>query len=872
MSDDSGLSSEPRSIHSPLVAAAIAFALGILWDREAGEWASTTSWSVLAFVGLAVALVGRDRRIPAVAGLFLALVCVGAGRHHQAWTDLAPDDLSLRGVGDQPKPAWVRGVLWEVQGPRVALEAHQAPGFSPTTRGVLALTAFHDGQTWRRASGWAQLIIVGDRADLRAGEAVEGAGALSTIAGPLNPGEFDYRAHLRARRIRLRFAVDTQEGIWHSPDEPNWLWANWLGRVRAWSHNQLVSDLSPSVAPLAAALLLGQREGVDPDVNDAFARTGTTHLLAISGLHLQVLAIVCLWFLRMLGLGRRKSYGAVALATVTYALLVGLAPSVVRSAAMTVAACAACWFDRQVRPANHLSLAALVTLMINPTDLFDVGCQLSFLAIAVLLWGVKPVSQWLTFVYYALTFRLQGPGSPLDRLERSLEPWWRSKLRKWLPLVKTNLVISSLVWLVAMPLVAYRFHIVSPIGILLNLPLVPLTSFALMCAGLTLAFSACAGVLGVPFAWACAWALMGTERIVRWGAAQSWGHRFVPGPSLSWTLVAYLLLALAVSVGVNRWRGRTFAWASLAAWGLLGAAITWFPERNRPMEAEVLAVGHGLAVVLQPGDGTTYLYDCGRMRDPTMGRRIVAPALWMRGVSRIDRVMLSHADSDHYVGLLDLLPRFSIGEVLIPPGFADLDNPGARHLVETLRAFDIPVRTIARGTHWERNGADFTVLHPPMPDEESGGYLAATSDNARSLVLDVVSGGRHFLLTGDLEREGLSRLLECSTDPLEALLVPHHGARAANPPAFYDWASPQLAIVSQRPPNGAAYDPLKQVEERGISVLRTWQRGAIRLRWEPQALVARGFLDTLMSPTDRSLTLSRYLFELFDFEHINLKY
>src|SRR5262249_2195829 len=152
--------------------------------------------------------------------------------------------------------------------------------------------------------------------------------------------------------------------------------------ARAWSHATLIQGLDSSIAPLAAALLLGRREAVDPDVDDAFARTGTTHLLAISGLHLQALALLLLVLFQILGIGRKRSLFLVALATVAYALLVGLMPSVVRSATMTVMVCVAGLCDRCSRPANLLAMAALATLAWNPSNLFDVGCQLSFLGVA----------------------------------------------------------------------------------------------------------------------------------------------------------------------------------------------------------------------------------------------------------------------------------------------------------------------------------------------------------------------------------------------------------------------------------------------------------------------------------------------------------
>ena len=333
-----------RVLLPPLVPVALALVVGIVLDREFAPW-GTEVWAGMALAGATIAALGRDRKVPAVAGLVIAIVGLGGGRHHAYWSDLASDDLT-RGVTDAPRPVWVRGVIWDVRGPRL----DESPKSSATTRAVMAVTGICDGRVWRPAQGRAQLIVVGDRSDILAGHGIEAVGTMSAIAGPLNPGEFDYRNHLRAQGIRLRVAVDGPDGVWADPAAGTWIWTNWLGRVQAWSYARLVAGLNPNVAPLAAALLLGRREGVDPDVNDAFARTGTTHLLAISGLHLQVLAGV-LWFVfRFLGLSRRSAFAALALTTVAYALLVGLAPSVVRSAAMTVAVCVAGILDRRSGP------------------------------------------------------------------------------------------------------------------------------------------------------------------------------------------------------------------------------------------------------------------------------------------------------------------------------------------------------------------------------------------------------------------------------------------------------------------------------------------------------------------------------------------
>ena len=305
-------------------------------------------------------------------------------------------------------------------------------------------------------------------------------------------------------------------------------------------------------------------------------------------------------------------------------------------------------------------------------------------------------------------------------------------------------------------------------------------------------------------AWAAAWLLKLTQTIVLWGVAQPLGHRFVVGPTWGWVLLFYALLAVAaVAVTTSRRQpattetGRIWrcgAWWLLAAWFIPGWWITGFATREANLEAEVLAVGHGLAVVLQLPDGQTLVYDCGRLGDPTVGRRIIAPALWSRGVNRIDTVFLSHADQDHYDGLPDLLDRFSITEVRLPPGFAGPNNPLAVELIDLLGKRGINVRPITAPARWQSAGVQFAVSHPP------DGWQPDTSDNARSLVLDVAYRGRHLLLTGDLEQPGLDLVVSSPRpDPApDAFLAPHHGGKSSNPDWLYDWANPRAVIVSQR--------------------------------------------------------------------------
>jgi competence protein ComEC len=839
---------ERRFAIAPLVPLLVASMAGIVLDRYA-DCATTIAWLALAMTaGLLTVVTGRRALISSLS-MLTACAALAGGWHHVRWSDLSSDDLA-RSLTEKARPAWVRGVVRETLGLRRSAGFGSAAGSIDrvTTRFVLDLTAISDGARWSAVSGRTSVVVEGDRSGIMAGQAVEAAGQLSLLAGPLNPGEFDYREYLRAQGIRLRLTVDDPASFWGDPTAPGYFFSGWLGRTRAWSRARLVERLNPVVAPLAAALLLGQRDGVDPEINDAFARTGTTHLLAVSGLQLQVVAGALLLVFRFAGVPRRPGYLAVGLGTAAYALLVGLAPSVVRSAFMTATFCLGAMAQRVPRPANTLALAGLGTLCLNPAYLFDVGCQLSFLAIGALIWLVPLSWSALRHVCEMIRLRLRGPRSPLDALERKYEPWWRRTLRRTGGVILDGVLASTVVWLAALPLVALRFHLVSPIGILLNIPLIPLTSLALLLGGLGLLLSLMAGPVGTPVCWTAGWLLELSEAIVRWGVVQPWGHRFVVGPAWGSVLVFYGLLALATvsALAIQHSRATAFAaltrngiWALLAVWIVPGWIVPWDGLQPRTLTAELLAVGHGLSVIVQTPDHHTILYDCGRLGDPTVGRRIIAPALWASGINRIDTIFLSHADQDHYDGLPDLADRFRIGAVCTAPGFGGPANPRAIELLDRVRQLGVPVRSISAPASWENGDVRFTVLHPPAD------WKPEAPDNARSLVLDIAALGHHLFLTGDLDQAGLDALvaLPPPEPPPDVLLAPHHGGKSANRARLYQWAKPRLVVVSQREWTRQATDALSPLEAQGISVARTWRDGAIRLNWSSDGVDVRGFVE-----------------------------
>jgi competence protein ComEC len=240
------------------------------------------------------------------------------------------------------------------------------------------------------------------------------------------------------------------------------------------------------------------------------------------------------------------------------------------------------------------------------------------------------------------------------------------------------------------------------------------------------------------------------------------------------------------------------------------------------LECTFLAVGHGAAVVVELPGGQTLLYDAGRLGPPEGAARVVSGFLWSRSITRLDAIVISHADLDHYNAIPALLEQFSVGAVYVSPVMFDEPTAALVKLRAAIAASGVPLEQVWGGDRLRGTGdVDIEVLHPPRR-----GVLG--SDNANSIVLAIEHRGRRLLLTGDLESPGLDDVLAELPYDCDVLMAPHHGSASSDPPGFADWSSPEWTIVS-----GGAADRVPAVEAayttRGSRVLHTAQCGAVRV-------------------------------------------
>jgi competence protein ComEC len=298
-----------------------------------------------------------------------------------------------------------------------------------------------------------------------------------------------------------------------------------------------------------------------------------------------------------------------------------------------------------------------------------------------------------------------------------------------------------------------------------------------------------------------------------------------------WLFYGGLLAALTQAPLRRHWR-----WAALGGAGWLCVGLVGCAARLPPDELRVtfLAVGHGGCTVLELPDGRTLLYDAGAMAGPDVTRRQIAPFLWARGIRRIDEVFLSHADTDHFNGLRDLLPRFTVGQVTCTPTFAEKHTGAVRATLDVLRRHGVSMRTVKAGDRLTAGDVRLDVLHPPAttnPEE---------SENARSLVLCVRHAGHTLLLTGDLEGPGLERLLRQAPRGCDVLQAPHHGSRRLDAAGLTAWARPHLVVSCQGRPRGAPGEP-EAYTQGGCQFLATWPHGAVTVVSHRSGLVVETF-------------------------------
>jgi competence protein ComEC len=610
---------------------------------------------------------------------------------------------------------------------------------------------------------------------LQAGERWGLVARLKLPHGFMNPGGFDYEGWLFRQGIRATGYVRASER--------NRLLgtSGGLAGMQAWRQgireriNGVLQE-QPAAA-LLNALVIGDRAGIRPQQWQLFAATGTNHLIAISGLHIGIVAGLVFLLMRrlwacsatmtlMLPAAHAAAVCALIAAAV-YAAMAGFAIPTQRALIMLLVFSLGFLLRRPSRPLRVLAVALLLVVVWDPLVVLSAGFWLSFSAVAAIMYG---------FV---------GRAGKVE--------WFR----RW----------GRVQWLVALALAPVLLALslqVSLLAPLVNLIAVPLFSFLVVPMSLlSVMLLYLYEPLGVPLLESSGWLLTAGMEALGYISEMpfaTWSGTRMPAWVWPPALLGVLLIMSPPAIPA-RWLGLLF----------LAPLLSLRPSAPDPgaVQITVLDVGQGLALAIRTREHTV-LYDLGPGFSESFnaGSAVVLPFLRQAGIDRVDLLILSNGDMDHQGGLPGVIDQVEIGSILSgEPHRTGVGNSLCR-----------------AGMGWRWDGVDFTILHPQQPGAWQG--------NNSSCVLQVEVGGRRILIPGDIHKEVEAELLQTGREQLRSdlVLVPHHGSRSSSTSGFIQAVSPAYAIVSAGYRNRYGFprqDVVRRWRSAGATVLNTTELGAI---------------------------------------------
>lgn len=784
----------------PLGPLLIGFIFGIFWgdlQPEHTPWAWTAA--TVGFLAAAVGAVISRRPVFSPFFLFVALGYIAV----QPWT--APDfpNHHIHRFADQDVRCLSGTVIDDPQ------QAGKRIRFT--------LMADAVGKDAAPVSGNVRVTLWQADAIVRIGDRLLLSGKIRPIRSFKNPGGFDYERFMARQGVFV--SMHAQSHAWERIGRrPLRFHDRWRLRIR----DSLAASADGASAAILKALIIGDRSNIAPELRDRFSRAGIAHLLAISGLHIGIVALVAFAALRFLlsridrllwnGWLLRATAMGCLVPVLGYGMISGFSPATQRALVMTGVVLAACVADRRPDPVNLLILAAMAILIWHPPLLFSISFQLSFAAVATIMGGM---------------------GAIQERLQTSLTGWSRR--------LAGFIAVTGFAVLGTLPLVMRYFNQISITGLVANLLFVPLIGFAAVPVGLTGAFFAPVWHSGAS---ACFFLSDGLVRFALFllPAFSELGVGSIRTFTPTWIeIVGYYGLNASLltlyrlhndETHVSRIKKGVF----ILLGGLLLAggvnAVYWHQRRfaHSDLRLTVMDVGHGSATLVEFPGGETMLIDGGGFYDNAIfdvGERIVAPVLWHHRILTLDSVVLTHADSDHLNGLLFVLRHFNVGAVLhngVPK-----DTEGYREFRRIIQERGIPLKVPEPHTR-KIGDVAVTLLHP-SPEFRSR-YAASEEQNDLSLVYRIQRGDQSVLIASDIEAFAESVLASRYGGELKStvLIAPHHGCKTSSTESFLDRVKPKSVVISAsgharfRCPHDLV---LNRYAKRNTIIFRTDRVGAV---------------------------------------------
>ncbi|MFN3533226.1 MAG: DNA internalization-related competence protein ComEC/Rec2 [Candidatus Brocadia sp.] len=640
---------------------------------------------------------------------------------------------------------------------------------------------------------------------------------------PSNPHEFDYKNYLQRQMPSVRClmtVVNTNNIQVRESHRNNWIYG-FIYALNNSLNNTIYTYTFSNSAPLISSMLLGNRVDLPSETIDNFMKTGIIHFIAISGFNVGIIVFTILLPLRFLGINQTISTLIILLTVALYTMLTGLNPPVLRASIMAVVFFCSFLVRRQWDITSSIFAAVFFILIRNPSDLFNIGFQLSVLATMGIVYGSSKIEGAL---FKTALF--------IETLQVKAERGRLFFLKKYL---RKSFCVSLAAWLATLPLTAHYFHLFTPFIPITNIIVFPLFWIIIVCGIVLLTLGTVCPPLASISAWLASNADMVLESMVSNLASLPYSYFYVSGP-LPIEIVGYYLFIILLLY-------RNFLSIDLvriAIFGLLSANVLIFSGMlkftNRSLRITCLDVGHGSAVVIQFPNGKNILYDVGSWQNYDVGKNIVAPFLWNQHIKKIDLVILSHEHKDHFSGLPSIIERFRVKSVYSQPRLFSSEE--GQRILTFLGKKHIPTAALSSGEALKGfEPAVVKIIHPPPFASD----ITSTNDNACVIKIEYL--GYSVILCADIEERGIESILSRSSEiRADIIQVPHHGSSINNLEIFINALQPAYAFINSS--DGiTSLKTLDILQKHHIMVLQTHREGAITFNLDKNGITYSSFLN-----------------------------
>ena len=625
-----------------------------------------------------------------------------------------------------------------------------------------------------------------------------------------NPGAFDYQGYLSDNGI-VALASTKAASVEVLPGFAGNRAELWRSRIHRSIIEKVHALWPPRQAALMDAMVIGEDAFINRPTRGNFQRSGTYHVLVVSGMNVTILALVTFWTLKRLRITDLLAGLITVSLMVAYALLTGLGPPVWRATLMLAIYLGTRLLYREKSMRNAIGAAALGLMMVNPQVLFGASFQLTFLCVWLVAAVGMPILERTTQPFVRGSRHVDSQSYDLVLPARVVQ--FRLDLRmiagrlqrfagRRVPLPALaftshalmgagELLLISIVMQIGLALpMAYYFHRATVVGLPANLLVVPLMELLMPAAVAAMALGYVSQALArIPVLIASA-ALEGISGTVRWLGGLRVADLRVPTPGTILTLMSALAIVLATTLVRRRPWLAAGGMAALAASAFWISAVPPRPQiRSAVLEMTTIDVGQGDSILLVAPGGRTLLVDAGGLprwvhSDLDIGEDVVSPYLWSRAISRLDAVAITHAHADHMGGAAAILANFRPRELWL----ADPSDPEMSALVQQARELGVRVVRHQAGDEFDFGGVEIRVLAPGAED-------AAARRNDESLVMKLAYGKTSALLEGDAENRS-ERQIADEHPEADLLKVAHHGSATSTIPLLLERVHPRFAVIS----------------------------------------------------------------------------